>query len=202
MAVRHHQILYKLILDTKAKLVVELGTGGGESTKAIVKALEVTDGILYSVDIDANEFFAEVLEPLRKSLAGNKRVVFVKDDAGYARKWLRYIRKPIDILFHDASHEYEDVYVDLLLWMKAHPKIILVHDVRNFNLPPPEPRWGGPAHALKKIHALFKRIYSFCYHDNLILRFCLEDVGLGLLTGIKTYNSSEILKKYFKAELK
>jgi hypothetical protein len=49
--VEHLEYLYLTVVDSKAQVVVELGVRSGNSTAALLAAVERTGGHLYSIDV-------------------------------------------------------------------------------------------------------------------------------------------------------
>jgi len=114
-----------LTLAVKAKVVVELGTGVGYSTDAFLTALRLTDGILYSVDINLGEPIKGTIERLK----GETRVVFILGDSREVGK--NWDKGNIDLLLCDSDHHPLHVLAELEIWGKFNPKLILIHDTLN-----------------------------------------------------------------------
>jgi len=109
--------------------ILEIGVGYGQSTNAFLKGLKdrvepidgiENDGILYSIDIKKKHQRSVKDEELKK------RWVFIHGDSKEVG-W----DKPIDILFIDGSHTYENCRAD---YKKYEPFVlekglILLHDV-------------------------------------------------------------------------
>jgi len=123
----HH--LYKLTanIPLKEKVVVELGVRRGESTTALLAAVNDTSGRLISVDI------AECKET-RRRLKGESNWSFVHgNDMDLIKQW----DKPIDHLFIDTSHNYKHTLAELREWGKwvKENGIISLHDTIAPNYP-------------------------------------------------------------------
>jgi predicted O-methyltransferase YrrM len=108
---------YALVLD--ARLIVELGTRGGESTRALLAAVATTGGKLLSVDV--NDCAGIGLPDDLK-----QRWRFVKsDDVKFGREqfaqWCRDegLAPRIDILFIDTSHSYEHTVQEIDAWQRS-----------------------------------------------------------------------------------
>jgi len=111
-------ILYITAVALNAKTIVELGTEFGRSAEAFAKAVEITGGRVYSIDI---KDCLEARNKLKES-----RVTFIKGDSiECERSW---DKGNIDVLFCDSDHSFERVYGELTAWSKWHPKLIFIHD--------------------------------------------------------------------------
>lgn len=120
-----YPIMFAVAVVSDAKLIVELGTGQGYSTDAFLKAVKITDGVLYSVDKSEDEPVATT----RNQLKDEDRVIFVVGDSvDFAHKW---DKGNIDILLCDSDHSYEHVSRELSSWGRFNPRIIFVHDTWN-----------------------------------------------------------------------
>jgi hypothetical protein len=111
----HLPTLFCEVLKVAPSLVVELGTRGGESTKALLRAASIAGANMLSVDlsdcskvVDASEF--------------NKVWRFVQADdlvfAGEFKDWCSENDFPlsIDVLFIDTSHQYEHTRHEIQAW--------------------------------------------------------------------------------------
>lgn len=108
----HLATLFLEALTTKGQLVVELGTRGGDSTFALSKVVELTKGMLVSVDIEE-----------QSGVRSYDRWQFVKSDdiafAGRFEAWAgkNKLQPKIDFLFIDTSHEYEHTKQEIQAWL-------------------------------------------------------------------------------------
>lgn len=108
----------------KEKVVVELGVRWGNSTTALLAAVNDTGGHLYSVDLLSPSGGASVYldtEPNWTFILG--------DDMDIVKTW----SKPIDHLFIDTSHKFEHTLSELRQWGKwvKLEGIITLHDTSN-----------------------------------------------------------------------
>lgn len=108
----HLETLYRLALDRRAGLVVELGVRTGESTFALEQAVCQTGGWLVSVDIEPTAYSSEY----------EKWRFLQVDDLELARMFADEMAKlgapsTIDLLFLDTSHTYEHTVRELAAWM-------------------------------------------------------------------------------------
>ena len=124
----HLSTLFYFAVDSSPKLIVELGTRGGESTRALLAAADHTQSTLLSIDI----FDCENIQ-----LPFRKRWHFIKaDDLEFASSgftaWCqsRSLEPRIDVLFIDTSHEYEHTKAEIKLWSSylADHAVMLFHD--------------------------------------------------------------------------
>lgn len=126
----HLPTIFADIVSTRPRLVVELGTRGGESTKAILAASSYSGAVVLSVDIEDCTGVA-----LPNELRA--RWDFVRsDDVAFARdgfpQWCaaKGIDPVIDVLFIDTSHLYHHTVRELAEWERFVPPggIVLFHD--------------------------------------------------------------------------
>jgi len=100
--------LYELTVNLacKEKVVVELGTRKGNSTRALLAAVNDSGGHLYSVDIHRCPYAV-------KALRGEPNWTFTRsDDMKLVKHWSR----PIDHLFIDTSHTFSHTLAELREW--------------------------------------------------------------------------------------
>jgi len=115
--------LYELTVNIacKEKVVVELGTRKGNSTRALLAAVNDSGGHLYSVDIDNCRLAVN-------SLRGQPNWTFTKaNDLKLVKQWSR----PIDHLFIDTSHTFDHTLAELREWgewVKPYG-VISLHDI-------------------------------------------------------------------------
>ena len=113
----------KAVERSKAKIVVELGTGVSWFGGIFLKALEATDGVLYTIDLFPD------LEPIKSTLEryrNNPRVVFIEGDS--VKIGNMWDEGNIDVLLCDSDHSYKRVMAELTTWSQFKPKFLLVHD--------------------------------------------------------------------------
>lgn len=107
---QHLPRLYKLVMEIplRDKIVVELGVSKGESTTALLAAVNDSGGHLFSIDI------LECLNA-RMRLKEESNWTFIQgDDMEIVKEW----NKPIDHLFIDTSHTFEHTLAELREWGK------------------------------------------------------------------------------------
>jgi len=107
----------------QAKTILELGVHKGISTMIFLIACHQTNGHLYSVDIFECASTREVVKTLRLEKFWTFTVI---DDIEYAKTW----KMPIDVLFIDTSHLYEQTLAELKLYSPflTEKGTILLHD--------------------------------------------------------------------------
>ncbi len=124
----HLGVLFYFATIAAPRLIVELGTRGGESTRALLAAASETNSILLSIDI---EDCSQIDIPVRD------RWHFVRSDDvefGVAafRSWCdtRSIAPEVDVLFIDTSHTYEHTKAEIGVWSNhlSENGIIIFHD--------------------------------------------------------------------------
>ena len=122
-----------LIIATKAKLVLEIGTGGALATKGFLRGLEITKGKIISCDPDAGRL-GEFHHP---------RFTFInKTSNEVAKEW----NQPIDVLFIDGDHRYKQAVLDYenFLPFVREKGLIVLHDTA-------EARYDGPYKMVREI---------------------------------------------------
>jgi len=95
----HLLMLYDLVVEIKAQVVVELGAG--HSTYALMAGVNKTGGCFWSVDHRS-----------LPSIDNPRYSRNVMDDMEYLKQWSR----EIDVLFIDTSHKYEHTKRELAGW--------------------------------------------------------------------------------------
>jgi predicted O-methyltransferase YrrM len=124
----HLTSIFFFALDAKARLMVELGTGAGESTRVLLAAASITGSTLLSIDVkDCRQL----------ALPHKERWHFVQSDDvefGDARftEWCQRnsIEPKIDLLFIDTSHWYEHTKKELQVWCPylSENAVMILHD--------------------------------------------------------------------------
>jgi predicted O-methyltransferase YrrM len=114
--VEHLEYLYLTVVDSHAQVVVELGVRSGNSTAALLAAVEVTGGHLYSVDIGIPQWPPEFYQSKHSTL-------IIGDDLEVVDQ----VPEAIDVLFIDTSHKYFQTLAELGLY-GPRADTILLHD--------------------------------------------------------------------------
>lgn len=126
----HLEVLHDLVVDNNAQTVVELGVRSGNTTAALLAAVELTGGHLWSVDIDVPNWPRAFHDSPHGSL-------IIADDLTVADR----LPDQIDVLFIDTSHYFEQTLAELRLYgPKA--KWIALHDTElehPYMVPPSDP---------------------------------------------------------------
>jgi len=119
--------LAELLMITKPKTIVELGTESGNSTRVFLEYIKHFGATLVSVDIDPN--CADYKQE------GYTRVI--ADDVEYAKTYQNGSNKEIDLLFIDTSHIYEHTMKELELYipLMSSKGIICFHDTNIYSGP-------------------------------------------------------------------
>lgn len=97
----HLVTLHDMVVELPAKLVIELGVRGGESTVALLEGVQKTGGRLISVDIEPCPEARAMISSY--GLAGSWQFVMA-DDVDFGRRWTS---GTVDMVFVDTSHQYE-----------------------------------------------------------------------------------------------
>ena len=128
----HGRLLRILAESTKAKNVVEIGTGNGYSALWLCLGLKSTGGQLVTHEIDHKQV---VLARANFKRAGVENLVTVVE--GNAHHTVTKLKEPIDILFMDAEGGNLD-YLNQLLPLVRPGGLILADNMRK---PKPDPRF-------------------------------------------------------------
>lgn len=125
--------IFYFTAERSPKLIVELGTRGGESTRALLAAAEETGAAMLSLDIDDSGHL---------DLPFKNRWTFIQtDDVVFGHEkfvpWCneKGLEPAADVIFLDTSHEYEHTKQELAAWM-PHLRpggVMLLHDANMGN---------------------------------------------------------------------
>lgn len=146
----------------QAKKVIELGTRGGVSTIAWLFGLEITDGHLWSVDIDPAPELA------------NERWTFIHGD-DLDPKVFNALPDSADVVFIDTSHDYQQTLAELHLykWKVRPGGRIVLHDTE---LAHP---YGLP---IRPRYPVKTAVEEFCSEEDLAWENFPNCFGLGIIT--------------------
>jgi nucleoside-diphosphate-sugar epimerase/predicted O-methyltransferase YrrM len=156
---QHLATMFSIVLQLKAKRILELGVRGGSTTLPLLLGAEKTGGTVISVDINNTEFICP--EHLQNIWT------FKKQDALSFLKDCSNIEKPWDLIFIDDWHSYDHVKAELELldFQVGSSTIILLHDLMYANFEPHyhsdmdvrEGQWanGGPYRAVAEMNKNF-----------------------------------------------
>lgn len=124
----HLSTIFFFAAEANPRLMVELGTRGGESTRALLAAASLTDAKLLSIDIEDCE---------KDDIYAHDKWYFVKaDDIEFGKSEFKSwcadhsIKPVIDVLFIDTSHEYVHTKQELEVWSNyiAEKGVLIFHD--------------------------------------------------------------------------
>ncbi|MEW6355567.1 MAG: class I SAM-dependent methyltransferase [Planctomycetota bacterium] len=116
-------VMYRKAAEKIRPVILELGTGSGQSTTVFLQACEEKDGRLVSVDIVD-----------RSDITDSSRCQFVRSDSTnieFILSQAPHLKEGIDILYIDSLHKWEHVKKELEGWypyMNA-KSWIFAHDV-------------------------------------------------------------------------
>ena len=110
----HLNTLFFFAVDARPRLIVELGTRGGESTRALLSAASLTNAAMLSVDVEDCGGLDLPFRNLWHFVKGDD-IVFGKE--GFL-KWCagKGIEPSVDLLFIDTSHLYEHTKQEIEIW--------------------------------------------------------------------------------------
>lgn len=104
------QILYDTAIRLNAQTILELGRGHGTSTTTLLFACRETGGSVISVDINGSHGTAEETKNLIKKFQLDNRITIVVQND---REYIKQFNQPIDLLFIDTSHAYDQTVFEL-----------------------------------------------------------------------------------------
>lgn len=158
----HLPLFVELCRLLDAKTVIELGTRGGVSTVGWLYGLELTDGHLWSVDIDPAPEFS------------HERWTFIQGN-DLDRDVFNALPDNADVVFIDTSHEYEQTCAELRVyrWKVRTGGRIVLHDTE---LAHP---YGLPIRPRYPVKAA---VEEFCAEEALTWHNYPNCFGLGVIT--------------------
>lgn len=131
----HLSFMHETVLEYEFPVVIELGIQAGNSTSALLSAVEQQNGTLYSCDLQSREHLAA------EESGGDRRVpaewwehpdwkVFHGDDL--STEALAWMPQKCDVLFVDSDHSYGHVLSVLHAYMRRVRQggIALFHDTQ------------------------------------------------------------------------
>jgi hypothetical protein len=126
----HLGTIFREAIAARPRLIVELGTRGGVSTRALLAAAEIADAHVLSVDIeDCSEISLPERLRARWSFAQSDDVSFAAEHfaAFCAQRGLPAVAQ---VIFVDTSHDYDHTRAEISHWMPrlASPGVMLFHD--------------------------------------------------------------------------
>lgn len=107
----HLVTLHQLVTSIAAKTVIELGVNTGESTVALLEAVEATGGQLYSVDIQLLPATKVMLESYGLTSRWN---FTLQDDLEYVKTWPA--ERKADLIFIDTSHSFDHTTKEIAVY--------------------------------------------------------------------------------------
>ena len=137
----HLKLLYKIVAESRATRIVELGTRGGNSTCALLVGAAETGGHVISVDYGKGDEYTG--DPTAwKALAETSSAIVdklgladfwtlvVKDDLEFAKQY----HDQIEVLFIDTSHSYDQTKKELEAWGSkvVNGGFIIIHDTVSY----------------------------------------------------------------------
>ena len=115
--------------------VVEVGSWKGRSTHAIASGCK--DGVVYSIDHWQGSEKDITIELAKKEdiysifLTNTKQFKNIRAIRGFSHNVVKQFKEPVDMVFLDATHLYEDIKQDIEDWLPLTNKLICGHDYSN-----------------------------------------------------------------------
>jgi predicted O-methyltransferase YrrM len=113
-----------LAISTKAKNIVEVGSGVGYSTLWLAYAASITGGKLVTCEIDPARAAENRANLEKAGLAGYAEVL-----TGDARELLRRRSEPVDLLVIDADFGQYETYFDVVYKQMSTGSVVIADDV-------------------------------------------------------------------------
>lgn len=114
----HLEFMHDLVVEEKATAVLELGVRDGNSTAALLAAVDKTDGHLWSVDVNP-------IPEIPAWVNSGRWTTVMGDDLTLAYSPL--LAGEFDIVFIDTLHWYHHTLAELRLYAPK-ARIVLLHD--------------------------------------------------------------------------
>ncbi len=170
---QHLMTLFSIVLQLKAKKILELGVRDGATTLPLLLGASKTGGKVYSVDIEDTSFRCP--DELKHLWEFNKEdaISYLNKHDNDTEQW--------DLVYIDDWHAYEHVKKELeILDKQISPKtIILLHDLMYANYEPhyhcdldgASPQWkdGGPYRAVCELDRNFWEFSTIAVSNGLTI---------------------------------
>jgi predicted O-methyltransferase YrrM len=124
----HLGLLFYFTTDANPKLIVELGTRGGDSTRTLLAAASINRATVLSIDIDDCKDI-DVPHPDLWNFVRSDDIAFGASD--FCNWCVSHSIDPvIDVIFIDTSHEYEHTKNEIDVWSKylSPDGVMMFHD--------------------------------------------------------------------------
>jgi glycosyltransferase involved in cell wall biosynthesis/precorrin-6B methylase 2 len=123
-------LLWLFNMAKEMESVVEIGSGKGRSTHAILSACK---GAVYAVDhFSGNVDEPEIYKEFVKNVGSFKNLEVLKMTSEMAVR--QFEDGSVDMVFIDGNHSYEEVLADIKRWLPKAKKIICGHARRNWQV--------------------------------------------------------------------
>lgn len=153
----NNPIFERLIKELRPKIIVEVGSWKGQSTATMTIACNLLglDTKIYAIDtwLGALEFYTHPTKERdlekkdgypqvyytfvknMREIGMYERIETIALPSQLGLKYLKYLGVQPDLIYIDASHEYEDVKRDIELAKELNPKVIFGDDYGNSVFP-------------------------------------------------------------------
>lgn len=169
---KHLLTLFSIALASNAKVIVELGVRSGATTIPLLKAAEINNAEVHSVDI--------LDKPNHIPNKYSKFWTFYKKNSlDFLQDWPK--NKKIDLVYIDDWHSYEHVKkeLDILDELVSPSTVILLHDLMYGNTCPfyhvdltvKDGQWGngGPYRAVAELNQQFWEYSTLPWNNGLTI---------------------------------
>jgi len=106
----HLMTVYDLVVNNNFKTIIEIGAG--ESSWALTAAANITDGQVYSFDVNENAWRWYPWHDIALMHQTPRFHVTVGDNVEAVKSW----NQPVDFILLDTTHDYEQTRKELDIW--------------------------------------------------------------------------------------
>lgn len=118
-------LMFALPIVLNAKVVVETGVSRGHSTEIFLRALQYTQGTLWSYDIERLE---STIKKLNEKGLTDRWIFKQMDSVEAGKEWGDKYGYEIPLLYLDSNHAKSHVLNELRVWTPYVRNVILIHD--------------------------------------------------------------------------
>lgn len=165
---RHTITLFSIALASKGKTFIELGVRSGKTSKPLMEAAKLNNGVLYSVDITTPPYIPGLN-------------FILKDAIEFLSEWESNDNPCPDLVYIDDWHSYDHVKKELEILDRiiSPSTVILLHDLMygetcpfyHTDLTMKEGQWanGGPYRAVAELNPQFWEFATLPWNNGLTI---------------------------------